>query len=121
MYETIGKNIAELRKQKGITQEALADIFGVSIDRLFGRKVCAGGDVEAALAEHIIHIENREERLRRVFDLCWTMEIAMLEVVAENGETIDDATNPYGSRSIRRCSTTRVSHPCGWTKICGIL
>lgn len=122
---SIGRNIADLRKQNGITQETLsevisvtgqavskwesggspdvellqpiADYFGVSIDRLFGRKVREYGDIEAELAESIINIDDMDARLLKVFDYSWIMEIAIMgRVVADDEKTVDDAANTYG-------------------------
>ena len=101
---SIGKHIAELRKQKGITQETLAEVvgvsgqavskwesggspdiellqpiadyFGVSIDRLFGRTAYDFANVEASVVGYIGQTRDMKERLRKVFKLCWTMEFA---------------------------------------------
>jgi len=99
----IGANIAALRKQKGITQENLADIvgitaqavskwesggspdtallpviadyFGVSIDSLFGRR----GNVSNMRDEVLHYIASfpAEERLHRAFDLCLYIPLAV--------------------------------------------
>lgn len=99
----IGEKIAELRKKKGLTQEelgkmlgvsmqavsrwenggmpdpallpALADAFQVSIDVLFGR---TGGEVqlESALLKRISGLP-AEQRHAEVYRLCWEMERAM--------------------------------------------
>jgi len=100
----IGRNIAELRKQKGITQETLAeavgvtgqavskwesggypdiellqpiaDYFNVSIDRLFGRQVMNFTDLESKVGEYLRQITDDDERLRKAFELCWTIEFS---------------------------------------------
>ncbi|MCH5183720.1 MAG: helix-turn-helix transcriptional regulator [Oscillospiraceae bacterium] len=99
--EQIGKNIARLRKERGVKQEELAnsvgvstqavskwenggvpdtallpgiaDFFGISIDVLFGRDFAADGDLRDALRWSITALP-REERLRQVFSYCWEME-----------------------------------------------
>ena len=38
MEQNFSANLRRLRKEKGFTQEQLADAIGVSIDELFGRK-----------------------------------------------------------------------------------
>lgn len=98
---TIGKSISELRKVKGITQDRLAEIvgvtaqavskwesggnpdvellpviadyFGVSIDRLFNRSVNDYIDIEKALTEYIVGFPSYE-RMKKAFELCWTIE-----------------------------------------------
>ena len=100
----VGKNIAELRKQKGITQETLAeavgvsgqavskwesggcpdiellqpiaDYFGVSIDRLFGREIMNFADLEQKVGEYLCKISDDDERMRKAFELCWAIEFA---------------------------------------------
>jgi transcriptional regulator with XRE-family HTH domain len=98
----IGKNIAELRKQKGVTQDVLAgavgvsgqavskwevggypdiellqpiaDYFGVSIDRLFGRDTTDFGDIEKNILALLAKIPDEGERLRKAFELSWAIE-----------------------------------------------
>ena len=102
----IGKHIAEMRKQKGITQETLADAvgvsgqavskwesggnpdiellqpiadyFGVSIDRLFGREALNDGD----LRRYLRKTPDMTERIRKVFDFCWQMEFSTFDPVS---------------------------------------
>lgn len=97
---TIGKRIAELRKEKGVRQEDLAqragvtaqavskwenggvpdtellpviaEYFGVSIDGLFGRGSCFGDIQEAIFAD--ITGTQEEERVSRAFELCWMIQ-----------------------------------------------
>jgi len=101
---SIGKNIAELRKQKGVTQEILADAVGVSgqavskwegggspdiellqpiadyfdvtIDRLFGRSTHNFTDISGKVASYLRSTDDMDERFRKVFELCWLMEFA---------------------------------------------
>ena len=121
----IGANIAVLRKEKGVTQEALAefvgvtgqavskwesggspdtpllpviaDYFEVSIDRLFGRKVTDYKDLKMEVAEFINSIPEKEDRLRMVFDFCWFMEIAIMRKVDEKDDMIDDLNDQFCS------------------------
>lgn len=97
-YETLGKVIANLRKEKGVTQEDLAkkvgistqavskwecggmpdaellpqiaDYFNVSIDRLFGREESNYSDLKAKIAQHISSFE-QEERFNQAMEYCW--------------------------------------------------
>ncbi len=103
--EMIGKQIALLRKEKGIKQEELAnyvgvsaqavskwenggvpdtdllpkiaDFFSVSVDLLFGRSVTDYRDLQSALMEKIGETP-REERFKLVFNYCWDMERALM-------------------------------------------
>ena len=95
---TIGGNIAELRKSKGVTQEnladavgltaqavskwesggspdtsllpAIADYFGVTIDRLFGRKVRDNSDMPADVRDYIA-AHPFEERINAMYQICF--------------------------------------------------
>lgn len=97
----IGRNIADLRKSKGITQEILAEAvgvtpqavskwesggspdvillppianyFGVSIDRLFGRIVNDYADVETEVARQIA-AAGRDSAISKAYAMCWAME-----------------------------------------------
>ena len=113
--EMIGKQIASLRKEKGIKQEELAkyvgvstqavskwenggvpdtellpkiaDFFSVSVDSLFGRNITDYSDLRSALIKKICDTP-RDERFKLVFNYCWDMERAMM---------------PHGD-SIEKCS-----------------
>ncbi|MBR2460726.1 MAG: helix-turn-helix transcriptional regulator [Clostridia bacterium] len=113
--EIIGKQIASLRKEKGIKQEELAnyvgvstqavskwenggvpdtellpkiaDFFGVSVDSLFGRNITDYSGLRSALIKKICDTP-RDERFKLVFNYCWDMERAMM---------------PHGD-SIEKCS-----------------
>jgi len=102
---TIGVNIAMLRKERGITQETLAesvgvsgqavskwesggspdtamlpiiaDYFGVSIDRLYGRKTKDYKSLEHEIAESITMLPNHKTQLDKIYDYCWAMQRAM--------------------------------------------
>lgn len=105
----IGASIAALRKEKGITQEALAavigvsgqavskwesggmpdaelfpaiaDYFEVSIDRLFGRDVLAHTNIVDAFIDTLRFGEGDtwETLLERAFDAVWRMNRAMFD------------------------------------------
>jgi len=98
MYNhNIGQNIAQLRKERGITQETLADAvgvsgqsvskwegggspdtmllpeiadyFGVSIDRLYGRKARNPSDLMDDLTESIMAL-SEDKRIGKVYEYC---------------------------------------------------
>ena len=103
--EMIGKQIASLRKEKGIKQEELAnyvgvstqavskwenggvpdtellpriaDFFSVSVDSLFGRNITDYSDLQSALIKKISDTP-RDERFKLVFNYCWDMERALM-------------------------------------------
>ena len=103
----IGKNIAQLRKAKGITQETLAEVvgvsgqavskweggglpdvvhlpviadyFGVSVDSLFGRKT-GSSDIHGALAIDIAETHEKDI-LRKIMEYCWTMQTYAFKVL----------------------------------------
>ena len=100
--EIIGKQIATLRKGRGVKQEELAtyvgvstqavskwenggvpdtellpkiaDFFEVSIDKLFG-KCDSNINITSAIFEHIRKTKpDSEERFKAIFELCWDIE-----------------------------------------------
>ena len=101
--ETIGKQIASLRKEKGVRQEELAkfvgvsaqavskwenggvpdvellpkiaDFFSVSIDRLFNRSI-SDSNLQSALMKKIIETPDNQ-KIKVDFDLCWDIERAL--------------------------------------------
>ncbi|MBQ9939201.1 MAG: helix-turn-helix transcriptional regulator [Oscillospiraceae bacterium] len=103
--EIIGKQIASMRKEKGIKQEEIAnyvgvsaqavskwenggipdtellpkiaDFFGVSIDSLFGRNITDYSDLRSALIKKICDTPH-DERFKLVFNYCWDMERALM-------------------------------------------
>ena len=113
--EMIGKQIASLRKEKGIKQEELAkyvgvstqavskwenggvpdtellpkiaDFFSVSVDSLFGRNITDYSDLRSALIKKICDTP-RDERFKLVFNYCWNMERALMP----SGHTIEDSS-----------------------------
>ena len=111
--EMIGKQIAFMRKEKGVKQEELAnyvgvstqavskwenggvpdtellpkiaDFFSVSVDRLFGRSFRDYGDITAALCQKIIDAP-KEKRFKVFLNYCWDMERAMFGRIPEDGD-----------------------------------
>ena len=103
--EMIGKQIASLRKEKGIKQEELAkyvgvstqavskwenggvpdtellpkiaDFFSVSVDSLFGRNITDYSNLKSALMKKISDTPC-DERFKLVFNYCWDMERALM-------------------------------------------
>ena len=114
--EIIGKQIAFLRKEKGIKQEQLAeyvgvsvqavskwenggvpdtvllpliaDFFSVSIDFLFGRDIIEYGDLNRAVVSGILNT-TREKRIKSIFNLCWDIERALFGKAFEDGSIED--------------------------------
>ena len=102
--EAIGKQIAALRKEKGIKQEELAnyvgvsaqavskwenggvpdtellpkiaDFFSVSVDLLFGRSITDYSNLQTVLTKKIIDTPC-EQRIKVFFNYCWDMERAL--------------------------------------------
>lgn len=103
--DTIGKQIAAMRKEKGVKQEELAnfvgvsiqavskwenggvpdtellpkiaDFFSVSVDFLFGRSVADYNDLQLALMKRI-HSTPFEEQFKVAFNYCWNIERALM-------------------------------------------
>ena len=127
---TIGKQIAALRRERGIKQEELAgfvgvtaqavskwenggvpdtelipkiaDFFGVSCDKLFGRSVSDYADLRTALAKKIFETP-LEERFDEAFECCWAIEKALYchelhdDDVAEYRRTLGKKEQRYSS------------------------
>lgn len=110
----IGKAIADLRKEKGITQEVLAgsvgvstqavskwetgvaapdvallpviaDYFGTSIDALFGRKR-GKPDEASALAKEIARASSKGETIDFFLDRCWDLHLDYFDPTGEQTE-----------------------------------
>jgi len=112
----IGTQIAAFRKEKGVKQEELAsavgvtpqavskwenggvpdtelipkiaDYFGISTDKLFGRSLSDYGDLHAALIKKILNTPD-EEQFKTIFEFCWDMERAMLGEFPRDGSVAD--------------------------------
>ena len=138
--EHIGMEIAALRKEKGITQDELAkhvgvtaqavskwenggipdtelipiiaDYFGVSTDRLFGRSIEDYGDLGTALSREIINTPE-SERMKKVLDYCWDMERAIFGNMPTDG-SIADYEKAFG-RTEQQYSTIMTDH--GFTRM----
>ena len=127
---TIGKQIAALRRERGIKQEELAgfvgvtaqavskwenggvpdtelipkiaDFFGVSCDKLFGRSVSDYADLRTALAKKIFETPP-EEQFEEAFEYCWAIEKSLYchelhdDDVAEYRRTLGKKEQRYSS------------------------
>lgn len=119
---SIGRNIAELRKAKGVKQDELArfvgitaqavskwenggvpdtellpkiaDFFNVSIDELFGRQNNISIDIEDAILKDITKTK-AEERISRVFELCWMIEQSMYGTIFSNPERFKEEAKTH--------------------------
>ena len=140
--EQIGKNIARLRKERGMKQEELAnrvgvsaqavskwenggvpdtallpgiaDFFGVSIDSLFGRNISADGDLRDALRWSITATP-REERLRKIFSYCWELERGFSEAGKTRSDGgLEEQQKHYG-KNVQMYSSMR--HDTGFTQM----
>ncbi len=141
--ENIGQNIAKLRKEKGFKQEELAryvgvsaqavskwenggvpdtellpkiaDFFGVSTDRLFGRNVTDYSDIQEALMTKIVATP-KDDKIKLVFNYCWDMERAMmldLPHIEKTTSSIEDAESDCASEQVY----SSVLYPNGFTRM----
>ncbi len=118
--DTIGKQIAVMRKQKGVKQDELAkaigvstqavskwenggapdvyllpkiaDFFGVSVDSLFGRKTVESADVYDVMAKNLRSLSN-EQKFKKAFDYCWDIERGLFEVTSIKNKIKDFEEN----------------------------
>ena len=118
--EVIGKQIATLRKEKGIKQEELAnyvgvstqavskwenggvpdtdllpkiaDFFSVPVDTLFGRDIDNYNDLRTSLCKKIVQTPN-EDRFNVAFDYCWDIERALYGEIPKDGSIEDYRKN----------------------------
>ncbi len=138
----IGKQIASMRKEKGIKQEELAnyvgvsvqavskwenggipdtellpkiaDFFSVSIDTLFDRSIADYRDLQSALIEKV-NATPKDQRFRQVFNYCWDMERALMvgmDSIEKNG--IEDYEKTLDENAQRYSS---VMTDCGFTRM----
>lgn len=119
---TIGKNIAKLRKAKGVTQDELArfvgvtaqavskwenggvpdtellpkiaDYFNVSIDELFGKQRNLSIDIQDAILADITKTKV-EERISRAFELCWIIEQSMYGTIFSDPERFKEEAKTH--------------------------
>ena len=124
--EIIGKQIAALRKGKGIKQEELAnfvgvstqavskwenggvpdvelipmiaDFFSVSVDYLFGRDTTDYDNPQLPLCKKIIDAP-KEERYKMIFNYCWDMENALLGLMPSSRD-IDHYKETLGNKQL---------------------
>ena len=117
--ETIGKQIALLRREKGVKQEEvagyvgvsaqavskwenggvpdvellpkIADFFSVSIDSLFDRKIRDYGDIQSALMKEIAEAPE-DDKVKTAFGVCWNIERAL---VSQNEYKSEDGITEY--------------------------
>lgn len=125
--EIIGKQIATLRKEKGIKQEELAsyvgvstqavskwenggvpdtellpkiaDFFSVSVDSLFGRNILNYGEVKTALCKKIVDTPT-EQKFKLILNYCWDMERAMFGRIPDD-RSIEDYEKDIGENEQR--------------------
>ena len=128
--EMIGKQIAFMRKERGIKQEELAnfvgvstqavskwenggvpdiellpkiaDFFSVSVDSLFGRNITDYSDLQEVLCKKIIDTP-KEQQFKVVFNYCWDMERAMFGKMPKDG-SIEDYEKELGKQEQRYSS-----------------
>lgn len=120
---SIGKNIAELRKAKGVKQDELArfvgitaqavskwenggvpdtellpkiaDYFNVSIDELFGRERNTFIDIQDAILRDITKTKV-DDRISRAFELCWMIEQSMYGTIFSDPERFREEAKTHG-------------------------
>ena len=125
--EIIGKQIATLRKEKGIKQEELAnyvgvstqavskwenggvpdtdllpkiaDFFSVPVDTLFGRDIENYSDLRASLCKKIVETP-KENRFKVAFNYCWDMERALYGEIPKDGSIEDYTKNIDAEKQI---------------------
>lgn len=132
--EAIGKQIASLRKEKGVRQEELAkyvgvsaqavskwenggvpdiellpkiaDFFSVSIDSLFNRNA-SDGNLQSALMKKIIETPD-DQKIKAAFDLCWAIERALMPFPQyTDNDSIEDYEKAIGCSDQRYSSVMR--------------
>ena len=118
----IGKNIAELRKAKGVKQDELArfvgvtaqavskwenggvpdtellpkiaEFFSVSIDELFGQQNNISVDIQDVILADITKTK-AEERISRAFELCWIIEQSMYGTIISDPERFKEEAKTH--------------------------
>ncbi len=123
--ETIGRQIAALRKERGVKQEELAnyvgvsaqavskwenggipdtyllpkiaEFFSVSIDSLFGRSITDYGDLQSSLCKKITETAP-EQRFKLIFNYCWDMErVCFSDSIPKDG-SVEDYEKEIGQK-----------------------
>ena len=119
----IGKNIAELRKAKGVKQDELAkfvgvtaqavskwenggvpdtellpkiaEFFNVSIDELFGICNNTSMEIQDVILSDITNTKV-EDRISRAFELCWMIEQSMYGTIFSDPERFREEAKTHG-------------------------
>lgn len=119
----IGKNIAKLRKEKGVKQDELAsfvgvtaqavskwenggvpdtvllpkiaEFFEVSIDELFGKQNYRPVDIQDAILADITKTKD-EDRIARAFELCWMIEQSMYGTIFSDPDRFKEEAKTHG-------------------------
>ncbi len=122
---TIGKNISEFRKAKGVKQDELArfvgvtaqavskwenggvpdtellpkiaEFFNVSIDELFGRQNNISMDIQDAILKDITKT-NVDDRVSRAFELCWMIEQSMYGKIFSDPERFREEAKAHSEK-----------------------
>lgn len=120
--ELIGKQIALMRKERGIKQEQLAnhvgistqavskwenggvpdiellpkiaDFFNISIDSLFGRNMADYSDIRTVI-EDKIYDAKAESAFKLAFEYCWSIERALIGKVVDIDFIRDESIEEY--------------------------
>lgn len=123
--EIIGKQIADMRRERGIRQEELAryvgvstqavskwenggvpdiellpriaDFFGVSTDFLFDRSVTDHSDLREVLTKKIIETPP-DQQFKCVFEYCWDMERALCCDKIPTDGSVEEYENDLGEQ-----------------------
>ena len=118
----IGKNIAVLRKTRGVKQEELArfvgvsaqavskwenggvpdtellpkiaEFFQVSIDELFGIQIGVVANIQDAILEDITKTK-AADRIARAFELCWMIEQSMYGTIISDSERFKEEARAH--------------------------
>lgn len=118
----IGKNIADLRKTRGIKQDEvarfvgvsaqavskwenggvpdtellpkIAEFFNVSIDELFGIQNRKSANIQDVILDDICKTKS-EYRISRAFELCWMIEQSMYGTILSNPERLEEEAKEH--------------------------
>jgi len=121
----IGTIISKLRKAKGVTQEEvakcvgvsaqavskwenggvpdtellpkIAEYFNVSIDYLFGLQYKQSVNIQDVILEDITRTKN-EDRIARVFELCWMIEQSMYGTIFSDPERFKEEARAHNDK-----------------------